>query len=99
MKRQLGRAFSVLAQQEAQEQLDHLDVEIFGAPSECHALVDKGKHLRRRRARRVAHSVSSLTNYQFRKALRQLRNRDFDRAVTTILMRDPRYNPPREMAS
>ena len=99
MRQQLGRAFSVLARHEADEQLAHVNIDLFGAPSEIHVLYIKSLHKRARRARRVAHSVSGLTNYQFRKALRQLRHRDFNRAVTAILMRDPRYNPPQEMAS
>jgi hypothetical protein len=47
MIRNLGQALSVVIAQEAAEADAHADVDAFGAPSECHSLVNK--HMLRRR--------------------------------------------------
>ena len=58
MIRNLGQVLTVLAIREAAECFAHADVEAFGAPSECHALVSRGEDKRRRTARRLAESVA-----------------------------------------
>lgn len=57
---QLGKALSILAQQEAAESFFHADVNAWGAPSECHALVSKGEADRVRQARRHAEAVAKM---------------------------------------
>lgn len=52
MIRNLGQALSVVIAQEAAEAVAHADVSAFGAPSECHDLVDR--HMKRRRAEAIA---------------------------------------------
>lgn len=70
-KQQLGRAITILAQQQADEEIAHMDVSAWGAPSECHGVVAKGADDRYRRAYRRARAISGLTNKQFQKAIRQ----------------------------
>jgi len=58
MIRNLGKALSILAKHEAEEIMAHADVDLWGAPSECHDLVAKGEEQRARQARRHAESVA-----------------------------------------
>jgi len=54
----LGKALSIIAVQQATEYFRHADVDAFGAPSECHALVERGEKIRIRRARKHAESTA-----------------------------------------
>lgn len=85
MSRQLGRAFSIIAEQIAKEHVMHEDVSAFGAPSECHRLVARGEDRRAREARRHAKAVSGLSRGAFRHELRRLPRRSLERAIEVHL--------------
>lgn len=58
MIRNLSKALTIVARAEADEIIMHDDVDAWGAPGECHALVMRGEHVRLRRARRHAEAVA-----------------------------------------
>jgi hypothetical protein len=83
--RQLGKAFSIIARARAREEMMHMDVDAFHAPSECHGLVSRGEDRRLRQARRHAKSVSGLNRRQFRQALKKLNQRHFEKLVEAFI--------------
>ena len=85
---QMGRAVSIIAAHFAAEHIAHADVDAFGAPSECHALVARGEAQRERQARRLAKAASGLSRAEFNRRLRKLDRRWIDAAVDRILVRD-----------
>ena len=58
MIRNLGKVLAILARAEACEIDMHADVDAFGAPSECHAMVARHEGRRLRRARKHAEAVA-----------------------------------------
>lgn len=54
----LGRAMTALVKAEVIESVMHEDVEAFGAPSECHSVVQRGIGGRMRKARRYAEGIT-----------------------------------------
>jgi hypothetical protein len=58
--RNLGKAVGILARAEAAEHDYHADVDAWGAPGECHAVVAKGAARRLRRARKHAEAVAGM---------------------------------------
>jgi hypothetical protein len=54
----LGKALSIIAKAQVLEAIMHEDVDAFGAPSECHGLVDHGCAKRFRLARRRAEALA-----------------------------------------
>jgi hypothetical protein len=53
-------ALTVIARFEVGEMIAHADVRAFGAPSECHALVNRGLPKRARTMRRQVHGLTQL---------------------------------------
>jgi hypothetical protein len=82
--RKLGKAIGIVAAAEVVEQCMHEDLSAFYAPSECHRDVRKGEVRRQRSAWRHAKSVSGLTRWQFRQAMKRLPRRQFERAVASV---------------
>jgi hypothetical protein len=68
MIRNLGRVLTILARAEAAEHFMHADVDAWGAPGECHALVARGEG---RRSRRVRKQVESEARAPYRIIRRQ----------------------------
>lgn len=68
--RNLGRALTILADQEAREHAMHEDVDAFYAPSECHGLVARGEEKRQRQARRHAEAVAGAPLREIRRQAR-----------------------------
>ena len=54
----LSAALTILARAEASEHFMHADVDAFGAPGECHALVARGEKQRQRQARKQAEAIA-----------------------------------------
>ena len=54
----LGAVLTALARAEADEHFMHADVDVYGAPSECHCDVSRGEVERKRMARRLAVSIA-----------------------------------------
>ena len=81
---QLGKAFTIIARQQVLESILHADVDAFGAPSECHGLVRKGELRREREAWRHAKAVSGLNRRNFRKAMKSLDRRTFERLFDVL---------------
>lgn len=67
----LGRVLTILARQEAEEAFRHADVDIWYAPSECHALVARGEKDRKRQAFRHARAEARLSRKALRRVLHQ----------------------------
>jgi len=86
--RQLGKAFGLIARQEAYEQMMHADISAWHAPSECHAVVARGEKRRLREARRHAKAVSGLSRRAFNVELKRTRGRIFDVAIARIYARE-----------
>lgn len=82
--RQLGKALSILAAADRAEAELHADVDAFGAPGECHALVARGEARRRRQARRHAEAVAGLP---LRALMAEARRRTSSKAVESALDR------------
>ena len=55
--RNLGRAFSILAEAQAHETHLHHDVAAFGGCGDCHASISRGEARRQREARRHARAA------------------------------------------
>ena len=68
--RNISRALTILARAEAAEFDLHADVDAFGAPSECHALVSRGEKQRWRNAVRHAKGVTGASYPQIKRAAR-----------------------------
>ncbi len=79
MQQNLGRALSIVFLAQVREEIMHMDVAAFGAPSECHDAVSKGEEKRLRQARRHARAVSGVNRRQFRLALKGLKTRHASR--------------------
>lgn len=91
MIRNLGQVLSVLVAQEAAGVALHEDVDAFGAPSECHGLVEK--QLARRRAEAFK-KMEQLAGVPFRQIRQEAEDRgfvlygpQFDRAVDSAVAR------------
>ena len=56
--RNLGKVLTILATADVREAVLHADVDAFGAPSECHALVSRGQDRRMRQARKHAEAIA-----------------------------------------
>lgn len=80
--RNLGKALTILARCQAAEDALHADVDAFGAPGECHALVSKGQARRWRRARKHAKAVSGLP---YRVLMRKVSGRAYARLELACL--------------
>lgn len=84
----LGQALGFLMRAECNEAFTHNDVDVMGAPSECHALVAKGESRRRRRARQRAEAVSGrrerLLWKEARKRIGQNADKVLERAMDRI---------------
>ncbi len=86
--RQLGKAIGIIARACANESIMHEDISAWGAPSECHADVEKGEAIRLRHAHRLAKSVSGLSRRAFNKELTKVPSRVFENAAHRIYLRD-----------
>lgn len=74
---QLGRALTILIRAAEVEHAMHDDVDAWGAPSECHALVSKGEGERARLAmRRACHAAGVSNRRLLRKAMRRAMGND-----------------------
>jgi len=82
--RNMGKAIGIIVAAQVREDLLHDDVNMMGAPSECHDVVTKGEDQRARRAHRHAKSVSGLSRAAFRKELSKVPLPVFDRAARRI---------------
>lgn len=82
----MGHAVSIIARQFVLEQIMHIDVNAFGAPSECHGLVSRGESRRARLARRHAKSVSGLSRYHFNLQMRRVTTRAFDECCSRLFV-------------
>ena len=67
MIRNLGQVLSVLVAHEASEILPHEDVDVWGAPSECHVLVEEQMARRRAEAFRKMEEMAGVPFRQIRK--------------------------------
>lgn len=87
--RSLGRALAAASRADAHEQLMHMDVAAFHAPSECHALVSRGEGYRLRLARRHAEAIAGCRwGLIEREAARRLGGKNqFRRAMGRLLCR------------
>lgn len=56
--RNLGKVLTILATADVREAVLHADVDAFGAPRECHALVSRGQDRRMRQARKHAEAIA-----------------------------------------
>jgi hypothetical protein len=82
---QLSRALTILARAEAAEIDLHTDVDAWGAPGECHALVGRGQARRDRIARKHAEAEA-------RRPLRVIRRETQRRAGFTPSSADPKWH-------
>ena len=80
-KRELGRAIGIYCKALAAELFAHDDVDIMGAPGECHAIVARGEAKRLRQARRIAKSVSGLSRRAFNAEWGRLSTRVRDKMI------------------
>lgn len=88
----MGAAISILARQEAEEQINHADITAFGGCGDCHRSIRQGEERREREARRLAKSVSGLSRREFNVALRKVRKarswqRTWERTVYEAMVR------------
>ena len=81
---QLGRAFSIIAQHQMREWDMHADVRAWGAPSECHDLVNRGAARRERAAYAHASAVSGLKRQHLRKAFDAMPIRQYERLCAAV---------------
>lgn len=72
MTQYLGKALTILARFQTNEQALHDDVDAFGAPSECHGLVGRNEHKRERQARKHAEAVAGMPERVIRRKARKL---------------------------
>lgn len=68
----LGKALTILARHQVNEQALHDDVDAFGAPGECHTLVSRNEHRRERQARKHAEAVAGMPERLIRRKARKL---------------------------
>jgi hypothetical protein len=58
MIRNLGQVLTILTKAQVNEGIMHMDVDAWGAPSECHSAVSKGEAKRLRIARKHAEALA-----------------------------------------
>jgi len=84
MIKNLGKAVSILARQEAASHFAFEDLAAFHAPSECYPIVERGERRRARLARRHAEAVAGAP-------LRVIAKEARKRGSMTIFSGDPKW--------